>query len=245
MQMPAAITTGHASACPCDQVGFLTSYLIMNHSGSGHGLLFPVLCHDADFDEKTKHAGINDPAKSSFIQDPVVRSLQVLRSASSACMHVRFILQSATEMVSAVAFFLCGSIACYIPVEAVTLNLIPASRHVRTCRYDFCALYDHLARGLVPGAGCRTSLHDPGTVGGLMLMTDISCRLTPFSTALHTTAKPTRRRFTSWERGSLCYSTLFRFPSFQVCAGRDPGDDRQLVLHRLDFGPSVQHLPQI
>eukprot|EP00437_Effrenium_voratum_P069254 CAMPEP_0181503844 /NCGR_PEP_ID=MMETSP1110-20121109/57159_1 /TAXON_ID=174948 /ORGANISM="Symbiodinium sp., Strain CCMP421" /LENGTH=861 /DNA_ID=CAMNT_0023632625 /DNA_START=122 /DNA_END=2707 /DNA_ORIENTATION=+ len=57
-------------------VGFLTSYLIMNHSG------------------------INDPAKSSFIQDPV--------------------------MVSAVAFFLCGSIA-----------------------YDFCALYDHLADSLL------------------------------------------------------------------------------------------------
>lgn len=46
------------------------------------------------------HSGINDPAKSSFIQDPV--------------------------MVSAVAFFLCGSIA-----------------------YDFCALYDHLADSLL------------------------------------------------------------------------------------------------
>ena len=85
----------------------------MNHSGSVRGF-----CRDADF-EKSRHAGINDPAKSSFIQDPVVRSLHVLRSASSACVHVRFNLQSVAEMVSAVAFFLCGSIACRIPVEAV------------------------------------------------------------------------------------------------------------------------------
>ena len=36
----------------------------------------------------------------------------------------------------------------------------------------------------------------------------ISCRLTPFSTALHTTAKQTRRRFISWDPNILYYPTI-------------------------------------